>query len=267
MCKFIAEFWMFGLRQAWACLFGGLLLAAILLSKLIWQPEWALARYDALFVFAVLVQVILLATGLETKREAVAIFVFHIVGTIMEIFKTEMGSWVYPEENLIRIYGVPLFTGFMYSSVGSYMMRVMHVLDLRFSNYPPQWMTALLGVLIYINFFTHHYIWDARYLLIAAVIALWWRSWLYFKPVNRYYRMPVVVGFLLTAGFIWLAENIGTFGRIWIYPGQEVWHPVSIAKLGSWFLLMIISCVLVTWIKPPQQINEMKDTGLPSKEN
>jgi uncharacterized membrane protein YoaT (DUF817 family) len=55
-----AELVMFGLKQAWACLFGGLLLAAIIVSKLIWRPEWQIARYDALFIFAVTVQAVFL---------------------------------------------------------------------------------------------------------------------------------------------------------------------------------------------------------------
>ena len=37
----------------------------------------------------------------------------------MEVFKTEAGSWTYPEDNLLRIGGVPLFSGFMYAAVGS----------------------------------------------------------------------------------------------------------------------------------------------------
>ena len=59
--------------------------------------------------------------------------------------------------------------------------------------------------------------------------------------------------FILVALFIWGAENIGTWSRAWIYPAQaHGWVPVSFAKLGSWYLLMIISVVLVTWISPPR---------------
>ncbi len=43
---------MFVLKQGWACLFGGLLLAAIIGTKRIWQPGWALQRHDALFLIA-----------------------------------------------------------------------------------------------------------------------------------------------------------------------------------------------------------------------
>lgn len=50
---------MFTLKMGWSALFGGLLLIAILATKAVWQPDWALQRYDALFLFAVSVQVLL----------------------------------------------------------------------------------------------------------------------------------------------------------------------------------------------------------------
>jgi uncharacterized membrane protein YoaT (DUF817 family) len=62
-------------------------------------------------------------------------------------------------------------------------------------------------------------------------------------------RMPLLLGWFLVAAFIWGAENIGTFSRAWMYPGQEHgWQLVSPAKLGAWYLLMIISFVLVSTI-------------------
>jgi uncharacterized membrane protein YoaT (DUF817 family) len=61
--------------------------------------------------------------------------------------------------------------------------------------------------------------------------------------------MPLLVGFLLVALFIWFAENLGTFARAWTYPGQEAqWAMVGIGKLGSWYLLMILSFTLVAWL-------------------
>src|SRR2546430_8344628 len=36
------------------------------------------------------------------------------------------------------------------------------LLDLRVRHHPPYWMAALIAVLIYANFFTHHYIGDYR---------------------------------------------------------------------------------------------------------
>ncbi|MBU4038894.1 MAG: DUF817 domain-containing protein, partial [Alphaproteobacteria bacterium] len=64
--------------------------------------------------------------------------------------------------------------------------------------------------------------------------------------------MPFLLGFFLVAVFIWLAENIATYANAWIYPSQsEGWRPVSIDKLGSWFLLMMISVVLVSLVRRP----------------
>lgn len=59
--------------------------------------------------------------------------------------------------------------------------------------------------------------------------------------------MPLLLGWFLVALFIWGAENIGTFSRAWLYPGQkDGWHPVSPSKLGAWYLLMIVSFVMVS---------------------
>ena len=114
------EFLRFGAKQAWACLFGGLM-CALLLGTHWWYPKDALlARYDFLTLAALGIQAALLLLRMETWAEAKVILMFHAVGTVMEIFKTSAGSWIYPEANLLRIGGVPLFTGFMYAAVGSY---------------------------------------------------------------------------------------------------------------------------------------------------
>jgi len=53
--------------------------------------------------------------------------------------------------------------------------------------------------------------------------------------------MPLLLGLLLVAVFIWFAENIGTFTAAWAYSKQRHgWEPVGTCKLGSWFLLMLI---------------------------
>lgn len=66
--------------------------------------------------------------------------------------------------------------------------------------------------------------------------------------------MPLLLGYFLVALFIWFAENLGTLGRAWVYPGQaDGWEMVSLAKLGSWFLLMIISVVLVSLVHRPEE--------------
>ena len=117
------EFLRFGLKQGWACLFGAVMLALLLGSHRWYPREAALHRYDFLVIAAVIAQVAMLAARLETWEEAVVILLFHVTGTVMEIFKTSVGSWIYPEPSLLRIGGVPLFTGFMYACVGSYIAR------------------------------------------------------------------------------------------------------------------------------------------------
>lgn len=254
MARFISEFWWFGLKQAWACLFGGLLLAGIILTHFFYPESAALARYDFLFLYALAIQVCLLVFRLETWDEAKVILLFHIVGTVMELFKTHVGSWSYPEENVIRIMGVPLFSGFMYSAVGSYLARVWRSFDFRFDHYPPIYQTWIVAIGIYANFFTHHFTVDIRIGLFLAIAYIFRRSWIYFSVVQGRYRMPVVLAIFLGSFFIWIAENVATFGGIWLYPHQAfVWSLVPLSKLGAWFLLMIISGVLITVVQKPEE--------------
>ncbi len=253
----LVEFAVFGLKQAWACLFGGALLFLIIATKYLWPHGAALARYDFLFLAALALQVGLLAGRLETPGEAKVILIFHLVGTAMEIFKTGAGSWIYPEESFFRIGGVPLFSGFMYAAVGSYIARVTRIFDVRYSAYPALWTTGLLAVAIYVNFFSHHFVTDIRIFLFAATAVLFLRTVVHYRVFRFRHRMPLLLGFLLVALFIWLAENIGTWSRAWIYPGQaNGWTPVSISKLGAWYLLMIISFVLVTLVHPPRPADD-----------
>lgn len=243
---FLFEFVSFGVKQAWSCLFGGLMLALLLGTFLFYPADAPLARYDFLTLAALAIQAAMLATKLETWEEARVILVFHVVGTIMEIFKTQMGSWIYPEESLLRIAGVPLFSGFMYAAVGSFIARSWRIMDFRFVRFPPVWVQGVLAVLVYINFFAHHWLPDTRIGLFVASVLIYGPCMLYYRPDVKERSMPLLLGLVLVALFIWFAENLGTFARAWAYPGQEDgWHPVSLDKLGSWYLLMLISFVLV----------------------
>ncbi|KQO60960.1 MULTISPECIES: DUF817 domain-containing protein [unclassified Methylobacterium] len=247
------EFLRFGIKQGWACLFGGLLCALLIASYLLYPPHAAISRYDFLTLSAVAIQIALLALRMETWEEAKVIALFHVVGTVMEIFKTAVGSWIYPEASLLRIAGVPLFTGFMYASIGSYIARVWRLFDFRFTHHPGTGVTLLLAAAIYVNFFTHHYATDIRLGLFAATAVLFGRTWVHFKVWRVHRRMPLLLGFLLVALFIWFAENIGTGTRVWLYPNQtSTWAMVSWQKLGAWYLLMIISYVLVTLVNKPE---------------
>lgn len=255
----LTEFLVFGLKQGWACIFGATLLAVLMAARLWYPDNAALARNDFLTIAAVAIQVLMVLFKLETLRELRVIILFHIVGTVMELFKTDAGSWSYEAEGFLRIGAVPLFSGFMYAAVGSYMVRVYRLFDLRFAAYPRRWITAVLGAAIYANFFTHHYIWDLRWVLLAAVVIIYARCVMHFRVFRRQFRMPLVVAFLLVALFIWIAENIATWSGAWLYPSQVAgWHPVGLEKLVAWFLLMIISVVLVAWVykpRPPEDQN------------
>lgn len=249
----LVEFLVFGAKQAWACVFGALMLLAVVGVRALYPDGLALASNDLLTLIAVAIQVVMIVTRLETGRELVVILLFHIAGTGMEIFKTDAGSWSYDEGGVLRIGGVPLFSGFMYAAVGSYMVRVMRLFDLRFTRYPPVWLTTVVALAIYANFFTHHFIIDLRWVLLAAVTVLWGRTVMHFHVFRTNRRMPQLLAFLLVACVIWIAENIGTLAGAWLYPNQlEGWQLVSPEKVVSWFLLMILSVVMVTWISPPR---------------
>lgn len=252
LSAFLWEFFLFGFKQAWACLFGGTLLALVLLTRLYWPLDARLARYDFLFLAALALQVLLLVFRLETVREAMVILVFHVIGTLMELFKTHVGSWTYPETSFFHLGHVPLFSGFMYASVGSYLARTSRILDTRYTRYPSTALTAILAVLIYANFFLDHFI-DLRVPLFVLVAVAFGRTSVHYRPYQRFRRMPLLLGFGLVTLFIWAAENIGTFAAVWVYPHQRHgWQLVHAAKFGSWFLLMIISFILVSLVHSPR---------------
>ena len=142
---FLYEFVRFGLKQGWACLFGGAMVSLLIATSL-WYPRSApLSRYDFLFLAALAIQIAMLAFRLETLDEAKVILIFHIVGTLMELFKTAVGSWIYPEAAFFRIAGVPLFSGFMYASIGSYIARSWRLFDFRFVGRWFRWASSAHG--------------------------------------------------------------------------------------------------------------------------
>ena len=247
--QFLYEFLRFGLKQAWACLFGGAMVGLLIATSL-WYPNGAaLARYDFLLLAALAIQTAMLAFRLETRDEAKVIVVFHVVGTVMEIFKTSVGSWIYPEAALFHIGGVPLFSGFMYAAIGSYIARAWRLFDFRFVRHPPLWTLSVVSVLIYANFYLHHYIRDFRVVLFAALALLFGRTVVCYRIHQRHRAMPLLLGLFLVAVFIWIAENFGTLTRTWVYPSQrDGWTMVPLGKLSSWFLLMTISYVMVAWV-------------------
>lgn len=244
------EFLVFGWKQARACVFAGSFFVVLALSNVI--PLFGLPRYDFLFIAAVLIQLILIWRKLETKEEAFMIMLFHIIGFCLELFKTAPGieSWSYPEDAFFKVAGVPLYSGFMYSAVGSYIGQAWKIFKLEVSNYPKYWLSLPLAAAMYLNFFTHHILPDIRWLLIGLVVIVFAKTNVSFVVIEKQRSMPMVVSFVLIACFIWIAENISTYLGAWVYPYQIVaWNPVSLGKISSWFSLVIISIILVAHIK------------------
>ncbi len=248
--RFVLEFLMFGLKEARCCLFAGLFFAAVFLMPR--AGLFGIPRYDALLLFALLVQVWMVSTRIETIAELKAISVFHVVGFALEVFKTSgaIQSWSYPDFAYTKLFGVPLFSGFMYAAVGSYIIQAWRLFDLRIQHHPPYWMATLIALLIYVNFFTHHYVGDYRWYLAACALGLYARSTVLFRPLARDRKMPLLLAFLLIGFFIWLAENISTFFGIWRYPNQMgAWSTVHLGKWSAWSLLVMMTFTIVVHLK------------------
>lgn len=244
------EFLVFGIKQARAAIFAGSFFLLLFLSNYI--PLFGLARYDFLFISAIAIQAILYFTKLETKDEVKVIFLFHIIGLVLELYKTSphIGSWSYPEDAFFKIATVPLYSGFMYAAIGSYVSQAWKIFDLELKNYRHYFLSVFLCLVIYVNFFTNHYVYDIRLFLVAAVFILFWKTRAYFTVTNIRRSMPLNVSFLLIAFFIWVAENISTYLGAWKYPDQiHTWTVVSTQKITSWFLMVIISVILIAYLK------------------
>lgn len=248
--RFFTELLFFGLKEARACLFAGLFFLAVF--ALPRQGVFGLPRYDALLLIALVIQAWMVWAKLETWDELKAICLFHILGFLLELFKTSSGikSWGYHDFAYTKIGTVPLFSGFMYAAVGSYIIQVWRMLELRVRHHPPYWMATLVALLIYGNFFTQHYIGDYRGYIGAAALGLYARTTVVFRPFDKERQMPLLLGFVLIGFFIWLAENLSTFFGIWQYPNQlGAWSAVHVGKWSSWSLLVLMTFTIVTYLK------------------
>jgi uncharacterized membrane protein YoaT (DUF817 family) len=246
----ILEFLLFGWKQVQACVFAGSFLAALVLSRFV--PLGPLPRYDFILLAALSIQAVLLLLRVETLAEAAVLMVFHLLGLGLEWFKTQphIGSWSYPEPAVTKLGAVPLYSGFMYAAVASYMCQSWRLLRLRLTGYPPHWLSLLLSAAIYANFFTHHWIGDFRWWLIVAVIVVFARTRVQFTVRQRERSMPLVLSFALIGFFVWVAENMATFFGAWVYPNQQhAWAFVSAGKISSWALLVIVTFILVADLK------------------
>ncbi|WP_405031069.1 DUF817 domain-containing protein [Paenibacillus hexagrammi] len=238
----------FGYHQAMSCIFPVAIFGTLALSGFIHIP--ILHRYDTVLLILIVVQYLMYRSGLETLDEIKVICVFHFIGLLLELYKVKMGSWAYPEPGYTKFFGVPLYSGFMYASVASFMCQIWRRLRMDMTGWPGLLSSGLLGGSIYLNFFTHHYIPDFRWWLTVLVFIVFWKTWIIYRVRTTTYRMPLTLAFIIVGFFIWLAENIATFFNAWKYPNQsQSWHLVSLGKISSWFLLVIISVIIVAQLK------------------
>src|SRR3954469_8812080 len=238
------------LRFAWleaqCCLFAVLFFLGLDLVRVVPMP---VDPADALLAWCLAVTLVLWLLRWETGREVAVIFGFHLVGLALELFKVHQGSWSYPDTGHAAIGGVPLYSGFMYAAVGSYVCQAWRRFDLRLTGYRP-WLPAVVAAMVCGDFFTEP-VWTAPGLPLAvALLAATWRTDVRFTVARRRYAMPLALSFLLIGFFLWLAENGATLLRAWRYPSQaSVWTLVHPAKVGSWSLLVVVSIVLVAAVK------------------
>lgn len=248
MQHFIKQLFRFGWEQALSCVFPVVIFASLAITKLFPLP--LLPRYDWLLLICLAMQWWMLRSGLETRDELKVITVFHIIGLMLELFKVHMGSWSYPGEGFSKLFGVPLYSGFMYASVASYLCQAWRRLQVELVAWPSLVVVVPLAAAIYFNFFTHHFWIDIRWWLSALVVIVFWRTWVSYQVGEHRYRMPLVLSFVLIGFFIWVAENIATFFGAWEYPNQAgVWRVVHLGKLSSWLLLVIVSFMIVASLK------------------
>ncbi len=231
-------------------MFAGSFFVILFASKHI--PLGPLPRYDFILLAAVALQVALVAARIETLDELKVICVFHVIGLALEVFKTDprIGEWSYPEASYFRIRTVPLYSGFMYASVASYMCQAWRLLKLELTGYPRYLLSVPLSAAIYANFFTRHFLPDVRWILGALVVAVFWKARVWFTVTEKRRFMPIALSFFLIGFFVWLAENITTYLGAYLYPNQHGgWQHVAFRRVSSWFLLVIISFMIVADLK------------------
>ncbi|QEM02966.1 DUF817 domain-containing protein [Mucilaginibacter rubeus] len=243
----IKHFGIFVQQQALSCLFPVLVFAMLALSHLF---TGILPRYDFMLIACLLIQAALYYTGIETKDEVLVICIFHLLGLVMELFKVHYGSWAYPEFAYLKIGGVPLYSGFMYASVASYMCQAWRRLNLQIQSWPNRYIARTIGILIYFNFFSNHFMPDIRYGIGVLILYFFRRSVVVFHLQGKACRIPTIISFMLIGFFIWLAENIATRLGAWRYAYQHhAWTVVNYQKISSWAFLVIVSFIIVAELK------------------
>ncbi len=244
---FLKKLFLFGYLQAISCVFPVLIFASLAISS---QLHLGIARYDLLLLICIVTQYVMYKAGLETRDEVLVITVFHLLGLVMELHKVNQGSWSYPEQAYTKILGVPLYSGFMYASVGSYICQAWRNLKLETVAWPSYPAAGIIGAAIYLNFFTNAFIPDLRIYIALILIVVFWKTKFSFILNHNKYYISALLSFFIIGLFIWMAENIATFFGAWRYVYQHNgWKMVSWHKITSWSLLVIVSIIIVGQLK------------------
>ncbi|WP_107093761.1 DUF817 domain-containing protein [Streptomyces sp. AS58] len=238
----------FAWAQTRACAFAIALLSGVAVSAAL--PPLPLARYDLLVAYGVLLTTVFWLRGWESGRDVAVIAVCHVIGLAFELVKVSLDSWSYPEPAVLKFAGVPLYGGFLYAAVGSYVCRAWRLFDLELVGYRPR-RTAAVAAAVYLNFFSHHWLPDARLPLAGLLLAATAGTWVRYTVLGVRRRMPLALSFALIGFFLWVAENLATYLGAWRYPYQlDGWQPVSIHKFGAWALLISVTFVLAAATRP-----------------
>lgn len=239
--RFLSDF---TVRQALSCAFPIGIMLAMGATKLL--PPMGIARYDLMFVVCITFQWIFLRLKWETWREIGILAIFHVVGVILEWYKVQAGSWAYPEPAVLKINGVPLFSGFMYASVASYMSQSWRRLELEFHRWPSLASIVVVLTLAYGQFFLPVQTVGIRLASLLFVLFVFRQTRVGFTVDRKRFVMPLPASFLLIGSCIYVAENVATYFGVWAYPNQVGgWEPVSVTKVISWSLLMVVSLNIV----------------------
>jgi uncharacterized membrane protein YoaT (DUF817 family) len=119
----LAELGCFFATMLRSCVFAGAFFAVLWLTRIVDVP--GLSRYDSILAACLILQIVLVAARIETVDELKVLGVFHGLGLGLELFKTDprVGSWAYPEAARFAVAGVPLYSGFMYAAVASFICQ------------------------------------------------------------------------------------------------------------------------------------------------
>lgn len=248
--RFTLEFLYFCVKNLRSCLFAGLLFTAVSLvppAGLLGLPQ-----YDALLVIALAVPVWMVLAKLETRDDLKTIALCFVAGFALEVFKTSSSiqSWSYSGFAYTKLFGVPLFAGLIYAAVGSAVIQAWRLFQICIMRHPPYWLACAVAIVVYANFFTHHYIGDYRLYISACAAGLYARATVVFRPMDRDRKLPLLLSFVLFGFFIWFIEKISDFCSLWSYLNPlGAWSTVHVGKWSSCALFVVITFIIIAKLK------------------